>query len=109
MRRLLIFTALYPPLALAVFTAPDGLQELPRLVGLCLPSRNYPRVVDGGDELEAFRKANLSSDCGDDFCGSGDNRINRFFLVGWVQGVLSSPHGYACWCNSSRSVFVAVE
>src|SRR6516225_3768664 len=27
MKRLLIFTALYPPLALAVFTAPDGFKK----------------------------------------------------------------------------------
>src|SRR4051794_12167557 len=61
------------------------LQEPSQLVGLCLPTRNDPCVVDGRDRLEAFRKANSSSDCANDPCRSVDNRIGHVFPGGWIQ------------------------
>ena len=39
MKRLLIFTALYPPVALAVFTAPDGFKNF--LDWLVMPTQPH--------------------------------------------------------------------
>jgi hypothetical protein len=53
-----------------------GPRRLREVFGLgvdCLCGRNYTRVVDGGDGLGAFRKADLSPRRGNGSWGSGDN------------------------------------
>lgn len=109
MKRLLIFTALYPPVALAVFTAPDGFKKFLDWLVYAYPAAIIPAWLTAGMNWKLSEKPTYLRIVGTTFAGAVITGSIAFFLVGWVQGILSSPHGYACWCNSSRSVFVAVE
>jgi hypothetical protein len=45
MKRLLIFTALYPPVALAVFTAPDGFKNFLDWLVYAYPGAEWPAGI----------------------------------------------------------------
>ena len=48
MKRLLIFTALYPPVALAVFTAPDGFKNFLDWLVYAYPAALIPAWLTAG-------------------------------------------------------------
>ena len=113
MKRFLIFTVLFPPLALLVFIATEWRGEL-LPIGLIFFMLGYayliaaiPAWLTGGGGLGAFRKAVLSPTCRDDSCSRHLGRADR---------ALPRPghprRGPGHWVgrrNSSRNVLVAVE
>ena len=109
MKRFLIFTLLFPPLALAVFTAPDGFKNFFDWLGYAYPAAIIPAWLTAGMDWKLSAKPTYLRIVGTTFSGAVITGSIAFFMWGWVRGILSSPHGYACGRSSCRSVFVAVR
>ena len=107
MKRFLIFPALFPPLALVMFTAPDGFKNLLDWMVMAIRDRDYPGLAVGLGRLGTFRKATPSY--GNGGHGSTSCSLDCALHVGRVRRVMASPDGWACRRSSGRGVFVAVR
>jgi hypothetical protein len=82
MKRLLIFTVLFPPLALAVFTAPDKFKNLLDWFGMAYAVATIPAWLTAGvDWMLSARPANLRT-VGTAVAGAVMTGSIAFFLWG---------------------------
>ena len=80
MRRLLIFTALYPPLALAVFTAPDGFKNFLDWLAYAYPAAIIPSWLTAGMNWKLSEKPTYLRIVGTTFAGAVITGSIAFFL-----------------------------
>ena len=80
MRRLLIFTALYPPLALAVFTAPDGFKNFLDWLAYAYPAAIIPAWLTAGMNWKLSEKPTYLRIVGTTFVGAVITGSIAFFL-----------------------------
>jgi hypothetical protein len=80
MKRLLIFTALYPPVALAVFTAPDGFKNFLDWLVYAYPAAIIPAWLTAGMNWKLSEKPTYLRIVGTTFAGAVITGSIAFFL-----------------------------
>ena len=80
MKRLLIFTALYPPVALAVFTAPDGFKNFLDWLVYAYPAALIPAWLTAGMNWKLSEKPTYLRIVGTTFAGAVITGSIAFFL-----------------------------
>ena len=80
MKRLLIFTALYPPVALAVFTAPDGFKNFLDWFVYAYPAALIPAWLTAGMNWKLSEKPTYHRIVGTTFAGAVITGSIAFFL-----------------------------
>jgi hypothetical protein len=80
MKRFLIFTLLFPPLALAVFTAPDGFKNFFYWLGYAYPAAIIPAWLTAGMDWKLSAKPTYLRIVGTTFSGAVITGSIAFFM-----------------------------
>ena len=80
MKRFLIFTLLFPPLALAVFTAPDGFKNFFDWLGYAYPAAIIPAWLTAGMDWKLSAKPTYRRIVGTTFSGAVITGSIAFFM-----------------------------
>src|SRR5262249_56193240 len=90
MKRLLIFTGLSPPVALAVFTAPDGFKNFLDWLAYAYPAAIIPAWLTAGMNWKLSEKPTYLRIVGTTFAGAVITGSISFFFWGWFRAVFPS-------------------